>query len=146
LEDIRDPLWVCSEIIRVSKAGYIETPSRLYETSYGIEAGHLAGAVHHRWILDDDQGKIRFTMKYSWVHLPYVAHKTAPTGETRFFKFEWQDSFNFFENYQHGGIDVLDYLTGKKNSDADFAKFNARVHGYPVWLYMLYRKWKGQNH
>ena len=28
LEDIRDPLWVCSEIIRVGKRGYIEVPSR----------------------------------------------------------------------------------------------------------------------
>src|SRR5438105_14790259 len=26
LEDIRDPLFVCSELIRVSKAGYIEVP------------------------------------------------------------------------------------------------------------------------
>src|SRR5450759_1474081 len=28
LEDVRDPLWVCAEIQRVGKAGYIETPSR----------------------------------------------------------------------------------------------------------------------
>ena len=29
LEDIRDPVRVCAEIMRVGKAGYIETPSRL---------------------------------------------------------------------------------------------------------------------
>src|SRR5689334_18099709 len=29
LEDVRDPVWVCSEIERVGRAGYIETPSRL---------------------------------------------------------------------------------------------------------------------
>lgn len=145
LEDIRDPLWVCSEIIRISKAGFIETPSRLYETSYGIEAKRLAGAVHHRWILDTADAKVRFTMKYSWVHLPWVARHKPPLGEDRFFKFEWQDSFEYFENYQHGGKDVLDFLTNKKNSEDDFIKFNARVHGYPAWLYLLYRKWKGRK-
>jgi hypothetical protein len=29
LEDIRDPLWVCSEMIRIGKAGYIELPRGL---------------------------------------------------------------------------------------------------------------------
>src|SRR6516164_2319087 len=32
LEDIRDPLWVCSEMIRIAKRGYIEVPSRIAET------------------------------------------------------------------------------------------------------------------
>src|SRR5436190_9828986 len=32
LEDIRDPLWVCSEMQRVAKRGYIEIPSRLVES------------------------------------------------------------------------------------------------------------------
>src|SRR3954449_10993879 len=26
LEDIRDPIWVCSELARVARAGYIEVP------------------------------------------------------------------------------------------------------------------------
>ena len=33
LEDIRDPLWVCTEMIRVGKRGYIEVPSRAWELS-----------------------------------------------------------------------------------------------------------------
>jgi hypothetical protein len=31
LEDVRDPVWVCSELVRVAKAGYIEVPSRAAE-------------------------------------------------------------------------------------------------------------------
>src|SRR4051794_2049878 len=31
LEDIRDPLFLCSELNRVAKAGYLETPSTLAE-------------------------------------------------------------------------------------------------------------------
>ncbi len=144
LEDIRDPIWVCSEILRVGKAGYIETPSRLYETSYGIEAKKLAGAVHHHWILDLFEGKIRFTFKYPWVHLPWLAHHTPPQGDARFFKILWEGDFGFFENYQHGGIDVLDYLTDKKNSEEDFIKFLARLKGYPPSLYLIYRKYKNK--
>src|SRR5919112_583208 len=29
LEDVRDPVWVCSELVPIGKAGYIEVPSRL---------------------------------------------------------------------------------------------------------------------
>src|ERR1700704_4906835 len=29
LEATRDPVWVCHEMIRIAKAGYLETPSRL---------------------------------------------------------------------------------------------------------------------
>src|SRR3954468_14104941 len=34
LEDIRDPVWVCSELQRVARAGYIEVPSRLEEQTW----------------------------------------------------------------------------------------------------------------
>ena len=37
LEDVREPIWICSELIRVSKAGYIETPSRIKEQTLGVE-------------------------------------------------------------------------------------------------------------
>jgi len=33
LEDIRDPIWVVSEMTRVSKAGYVETPSAVASCS-----------------------------------------------------------------------------------------------------------------
>src|SRR6266849_11045898 len=31
LEDVRDPLFVCAQMVRVGKAGYIEVPSRFRE-------------------------------------------------------------------------------------------------------------------
>jgi hypothetical protein len=51
LEDVRDPVWVCDELIRVSRAGYIEVPSRLEEQSYGFQ-GPWAGWGHHRWLIE----------------------------------------------------------------------------------------------
>src|SRR5215212_2730078 len=36
LEDVRDPVWVCSELARVARAGYVEVPSRLEEQAFGV--------------------------------------------------------------------------------------------------------------
>jgi hypothetical protein len=35
LEDVRDPLFVCSEMVRIAKAGYLEVPSRVAESWRG---------------------------------------------------------------------------------------------------------------
>lgn len=48
LEDIRDPIRLCSEIIRIGKRGYLEVPSRLLESSMGVEGKNHAGYAHHR--------------------------------------------------------------------------------------------------
>jgi hypothetical protein len=62
LEDIRDPVWVCSELNRVAKAGYIEVPSRLEEQSFGVH-GPWVGWSHHRWLVDVTPGRIEFVFK-----------------------------------------------------------------------------------
>jgi hypothetical protein len=67
LEDLRDPLWVCSELIRIAKAGYIEVPSRLEEQSWGVN-GPFAGWSHHRWLIDVSDGRIDFVSKLHALH------------------------------------------------------------------------------
>jgi hypothetical protein len=62
LEDVRDPVWVCSELARVAKAGYIEVPSRLEEQSWGVE-GPFVGWGHHRWLIDVSVDTIEFVVK-----------------------------------------------------------------------------------
>ncbi len=62
LEDVRDPIWVCEELQRVGRAGYIEVPSRLEEQSPHVE-GPWAGWSHHRWLCDVLDGRIRFVHK-----------------------------------------------------------------------------------
>jgi hypothetical protein len=62
LEDVRDPVWVCSELNRVARAGYIEVPSRLEEQSYGVH-GPWVGWSHHRWLVDVTPGRIEFVFK-----------------------------------------------------------------------------------
>src|SRR3954447_1905298 len=67
LEDLRDPVWVCAEMERVGKAGYIEVPSRLEEQSWGVE-GPWVGWAHHRWLVDASDGGLEFAMKPHDIH------------------------------------------------------------------------------
>jgi hypothetical protein len=67
LEDLRDPVWVCGELCRVAKAGYVEVPSRLEEQSWGVIGDHV-GWSHHRWLADVEADGIEFVAK------PHVIH------------------------------------------------------------------------
>jgi len=67
LEDVRDPLWVCSEIGRIGRAGYIEVPSRLEEQAWGV-AGAYAGWPHHRWLIDLEGDRLEFAVKLHSLH------------------------------------------------------------------------------
>jgi len=65
LEDVRDPVWVCSELSRVARAGYVEIPSRLEEQCFGVH-GPWVGWSHHRWLIDLVEGELQF------VHKPHM--------------------------------------------------------------------------
>lgn len=112
LEDIRDPLWVCSEMVRVSKAGYIEVPSRLYEMTFNLEAKNLSGACHHRWLIDVHESKLRFTFKHFYIHFPFInknRKRLNPKDDAMLLRIVWEDQFDFFENWLLSGKDVFEY-------------------------------------
>ena len=67
LEDIRDPVWVCHEMQRIARAGYIEVPSRLEEQSFGVH-GDWVGWSHHRWLVEIGEGRIEFAFKPGVLH------------------------------------------------------------------------------
>jgi hypothetical protein len=54
-------------MIRIAKAGYIEVPSRFWETCRGHEPG-IAGLCHHRWLIDIEQDSVRFLSKFHRIH------------------------------------------------------------------------------
>lgn len=57
LEHVDDPAQACRELIRVAKAGYIETPSELNERLFG-------GGPIHKWMVSlSDNGTLRFRQK-----------------------------------------------------------------------------------
>jgi hypothetical protein len=136
LEDIRDPLWVCSEMIRIAKRGYIEIPSRIWETCRGFEPG-IVGLSHHRWLIDIRGNEISFTMKFHSIHSHWrlsLPHKFAQSlAEEKAFQWLfWDDSFSFREVILHGDAQV--------RSLEDFVK---SVQPYPAWLLEADSKFRG---
>jgi Methyltransferase domain len=97
LEDVRDPVWVCSELQRVAKAGYIETPSRVWEQSLGVEHPRYAGFCHHRWLVDIKNNRIEFRVKspllsvISEAAVAKLSSHTTIAAPHRIAVLEWKD-------------------------------------------------------
>lgn len=107
LEDLRDPLWVCSELRRVARAGYIEVPSRAAEQSRGWEGPRIAGLSHHRWLIDIAGSHLAFLMKYHLLHADW-RYSFPPSflrglpEERRVQWLFWEGSFTAAERTIHG--------------------------------------------
>jgi hypothetical protein len=101
LEDLRDPIWVCEEVRRVGKAGYIELPSRLEEQTWGIH-GRWVGWSHHHWLADVSDDHIDFVFKHHIIHarprarFPLGFHETLSAAE-RVQQLWWTDTFTVRE-------------------------------------------------
>jgi hypothetical protein len=95
LEDLRDPVFVCAEIARVGKAGYVECPSWRAELGYGIN-GPWTGYSHHRWLVrcDQQRAEVEFFFKFHLVHAdPYhLPPHRGPEAE-RMTWLWWEGSF-----------------------------------------------------
>jgi hypothetical protein len=72
LEDVSDPIAVCRELIRVSKSGYVETPSRDREIyckdrfrrlkTFVGRKSHV-GFPHHNWFVEQGGDGLTFIKK-----------------------------------------------------------------------------------
>jgi hypothetical protein len=116
LEDVRDPIWVCSELNRVAKAGYIEVPARVEEQTKGVH-GAWVGWSHHHWLVDVDVDvdEIRFVLKPHllhehpefWISLEWTERLPPEERVTRLF---WDGSFDYREVIFYEPQDLHDYL------------------------------------
>lgn len=72
LEDVRDPIAVCREIIRVGKRGLIEVPSIWIECQYGVDAAPdsttYPGYERHRWLVWVNENALLFIPKLVWLN------------------------------------------------------------------------------
>ena len=138
LEDLRDPLWVCSEMVRIAKRGYIEVPSRLAESCRGWEYPEQVGLSHHRWLVTINDNSIEFLMKYHLIHthwrfsLPFRYFKIL-SDEKKVQWLFWENSFNYAERMLHG----MDAQV------AELETFVAGVHPYSRWRLSADRKIRG---
>ena len=137
LEDIRDPLWVCSEMIRIAKAGYVEVPSRLWETCRGHQTG-IAGLSHHRWLIEIRDNALIFLQKFHLIHnwqysLPAATLREMSEKEKVSWLF-WDGSFEFSELTLHG----------QAQTD-ELERFVKSVRPYPETLLAAHKAWQGVN-
>lgn len=114
LEDVRDPLRVCAEMIRVGRAGYIETPSRIGES---VLWNGMVGAAHHRWLVEAVGQRLRFRMKHHFLHSSpqyYISTSFARKipAEARYLYFFWEHAFEYEEitGYEYYG-ETADFIS-----------------------------------
>lgn len=125
LEDVRDPIWICRELSRVAKAGYVEIPSREWESTRGVELRfelpRQAGLYHHRWLCELRDERLLFTMKPGFMHassmysFPHRMLKHWKSVDRLVLRIEWQDDLPA-EEYIHDDFrrfqaDMREYVT-----------------------------------
>lgn len=137
LEDVRDPLCVCAEIIRIGKRGYIEVPSRVGESCRGAEPGQV-GLTHHRWLIDIiPPDEIRFLMKYHMIHshwrfsFPGRYWRNLSDTQRNQWLF-WDEGFRFSETIVH---------TPEKQAQ-ELEKYVQSVRPYPDILLRADKRWR----
>jgi hypothetical protein len=116
LEDVRDPIWVCSELSRVARAGYVEVPSRLEEQSWGVQ-GPWAGWGHHRWLIDVADGRLELVYKHHVLHARASDHFPAGfwdglTEEERVQTVWWEGAVEAVEHVFTTPEELDPYLAG----------------------------------
>jgi hypothetical protein len=114
LEDVRDPVWVCSELNRIAKGGYIEVPSRLEEQTWGVN-GEWAGWSHHHWLVDLEPSRAQFTLKPHFLHarddlqISYEALTGLPT-QARVASIFWEGELSSSERIFYTAEELEAYL------------------------------------
>jgi len=63
LEHTNDPAEACRELMRVGKAGYIETPDPFYEQGYGYPKKERGWSFHHWYVWLSGDRKLVFERK-----------------------------------------------------------------------------------
>lgn len=108
LEDVRDPIFVCSQILRCGRAGYIETPSRFRECAKSSATEVEAGWGHHRWILDVESDRLIFTPKMGWAHhFDYLGQAKRSLLSNRLNNYTgvlWEGGFDYVERFPKGPV------------------------------------------
>ncbi len=132
LEDIRDPLHLCSEIIRIGKRGYIEVPSRTLESIMGLEGKNYPGYYHHRWLIEVEGSKIIFQFKS---HLMYNSWKyTLPKSYLKEMKEEDKFAYLFWDgDFQYEEIIQI----SKPKVAHDLEEFVRRKKGHSSFTYKI---------
>jgi len=146
LEDLRDPIIVCKELKRVSKAGCIYCPTRAQESNNKIFnrskiEKNLIGYYHHRWFVEIDEDCLVFIHKNDILYNnPNLTINKVGQKNLNFF---WSENFNFKEKLISKENSIEDclvfktehekwYRRSKKNYD--YTRYNYAPHRFSEFL------------
>jgi len=105
LEHVEDPKKACAELMRISKAGYIETPSVFFELMFSI--WHKP-KPYHRWVVSKEGNRLIFRPREKLLEafkpiiglglnnaIPDASLHEAWRGHPDFFytRFVWKEGF-----------------------------------------------------
>lgn len=100
VEDIRDPIAVCREMMRVGKAGFISTVHRSYESCARQQDG-VIGYHHHRWLVEIERDDlVTFTFKSPLLQLkPHLRPRKSCQW---LLHWTWEGEFDVVERFTGG--------------------------------------------
>lgn len=132
LEDVRDPIWICSELCRIARAGYIEVPSRVVEQARGVEHPRYAGYCHHRWLITRTSGGLRFRNKPHMLHAVNDAIVADLSPGERInpkhgvISFDWKGNFDAAEELEIDEGRMIDELCAFAREARSFPDLTVR--------------------
>jgi hypothetical protein len=112
VEDVRDPIAVCEEMMRVGKAGFVSTVHRSYESSTVQDDG-VVGYHHHRWLVEAfPPDGVTFVFKSP---LLQITHALRPPRALQWLlHWTWEGRFDVEEKITGGDqgqrAELLEYL------------------------------------
>ncbi len=102
IEDLWNPINALKEISRISKEGYIETPSPLCELSKDVDGvldAPWRGYAHHRYIVWNDSNVLNILPKFPIVE--YINLGGEKIDQTLTHPFAWCTFFHFKNEIQY---------------------------------------------
>jgi hypothetical protein len=136
LEDIQNPDFCMNEIIRISKSGYIETPSPLIEVTKGVDAPdksiNYAGYIHHRYIIwsNIEKCEIYFLPKYNSI----IDNYFEPNSDNRMKYYDIINNNPIYWNNYFIWKDKTPKVIMYKNG----VNFGVKNHMITDYIYLLY--------
>ena len=122
IEDLWNPVNALKEISRITKAGYIETPSALCEMSKDVDGGTnvpYRGYNHHRYIVWNDKGTLNILPKFPIIE--YIKFEEEKLQQLLEDPFNWCTFYHFEKD--------IKYKLYEMGHEQDFVMFN---NSYPL--------------
>ena len=123
LEDIMNPVYVCEQIQKIAKGGYVAVPSKYRELSrFEIGQNSYRGYIHHRWIFDIKNNIFVGYPKINYLDCTDVFDTIADFDINKYdLSFFWKDNIDIIyvnENYLGPNINsVIHYYNNLLTSE-----------------------------